>query len=191
MDTPPSTVTLSRIERAVEMASLAHGAQKRKGTEMPYLVHPCSVGLLLAGAGCPEDVVVAGLLHDTLEDTDLEPEAIRREFGDAVLAIVQGCSEPAKSVPWEERKRHTLHLLETASDEIRLVSCADKLHNVRSMGADRERLGEVVWTKFKRGREQQAWYYRGLVGALCREPLPAPGAELFHALSAAVTALFG
>jgi (p)ppGpp synthase/HD superfamily hydrolase len=149
------------------------------------------VGLLLAGAGCSEEVVIAGILHDTLEDTDLDPEVIRREFGEAVLAIVRGCTEPAKSVPWEERKRHTLHLLETTSDEIRLVSCADKLHNVRSMGTDRERLGEGVWAKFKRGREQQAWYYRGLVAALCREPLPEPGAPLFHALRVAVEALFG
>ena len=102
------------VEKAIEMAVQAHANQKRKGTDQPYIVHPLSVGMLLMKHGYPEHLVIAGLLHDTLEDTDLTEEEIRRVFGDPVAELVRGCSEPDKSLPWEERKKHTLSYLQTA-----------------------------------------------------------------------------
>ncbi len=104
---------------------------------------------------------------DTVEDTDLTLDDLHREFGEEVATIVAGCSEPPKSVPWEERKRHTLEHMLTASWEVRAVSCADKLHNLLSIESGYGTLGEEVWSRFKRGRSQQEWYYRGMANALC------------------------
>ncbi len=165
------------IDRAIELAARAHQGQVRKGTDNPYISHPYGVGMLLAGAGCDEEVVAAGILHDTVEDTSVTLEQLREQFGERVASIVEGCSEPHKGQGWEERKEHTLAYLPTAPREIRLVSLADKLHNARSVLADVRTGGEGVWSRFKRGRAQQEWYYRGLVAALCtpgagEEPLP-------------------
>jgi (p)ppGpp synthase/HD superfamily hydrolase len=165
------------IDRAIELAAEAHQGQVRKGTDIPYISHPYAVGMMLAASGCDEEVVAAGILHDTVEDTHVTLEQLREQFGERVASIVEGCSEPDKWQGWEERKQHTLAYLPTAPREIRLVSLADKLHNARSILADVHASGEGAWSRFKRGRAQQEWYYRGLVEALCvprrgEEPLP-------------------
>ncbi len=165
------------IQRAIELAARAHQGQVRKGTDIPYITHPYGVGMLLAAAGCDEEIVAAGILHDTVEDTDVTLEQLREQFGERVASIVEGCSEPEKGETWEHRKEHTLAYLPTAPREIRLVALADKLHNARSILTDARQGGEGVWSRFKRGRAQQEWYYRGLVEALCapregEEPLP-------------------
>jgi (p)ppGpp synthase/HD superfamily hydrolase len=155
------------IDLAIEMAAKAHQFQTRKATDVPYVSHPYAVGMMLARAGCPEEVIAAGILHDTVEDTCVTLEEIREQFGDKVAAIVEGCSEPDRSASWEERKAHTLNYLRTAPWEVRLVACADKLHNVCTIAAAYRELGEEVWDRFKRGRAEQEWYYRGLVDSLC------------------------
>ncbi|HEY0069998.1 MAG TPA: HD domain-containing protein [Chloroflexia bacterium] len=162
------------IDRAIELAARAHVGQVRKGTDIPYIAHPYAVGLMLAQAGCEDVIVAAGILHDTVEDTDVTLEQLREQFGERVASIVEGCSEPDRSKGWEARKEHTLAYLPTAPRDVRLVSLADKLHNARSILADLRRGGEETWLRFKRGRTQQAWYYRGLVAALCS---PRPGEE--------------
>ena len=158
---------LNRVDLAIEVATKAHKNQMRKTTDTPYISHPFSVGMILSRVGCTEDVIVAGILHDTVEDTDITLEYIRENFGEKVAAIVEGCSEPDKSLSWEERKEHTLEYLRTAPLEVLLVACADKLHNIRSISSEYCKIGDNVWERFKRGREKQEWYYRGLVESLC------------------------
>jgi (p)ppGpp synthase/HD superfamily hydrolase len=155
------------IDKAIQVAALAHEGQVRKGTSIPYITHPFAVGLMLARAGCPGEMVVAGILHDTVEDTGLALDYIEKEFGPRVAAIVEGCSEPDKSAPWEVRKRHTLDYLRAAPWEVRVVSCADKLHNLGTIATEHASVGEAVWTRFKRGRAEQEWYFRGLLAVLC------------------------
>ena len=121
---------MTAIFDAIEFAARAHRGQCRKGTKIPYIVHPLAVAKILIDAGCPEDVVVAGILHDTVEDTPLSLDEIRHAFGTAVARIVEGASEPDKSKPWEERKAHTIESLKTASEAVLLVSCADKIENL-------------------------------------------------------------
>ena len=155
------------IEEAMEFAARAHVGQVRKGTDIPYIAHPAAIGVLLARAGCDDEVVAAGILHDTVEDTEVTLEELREKFGERVAWIVEGCSEPDRWRTWEERKEHTLAYLPTAPREVRIVSLVDKLYNAQSIlrGA---RSGDTdLWSRFKRGREQQEWYYRGLVAALC------------------------
>lgn len=155
------------LDLAIEVAAKAHSGQFRKGTTIPYISHPYAVGMMLARAGCAEEIIAAGILHDTVEDTNLTIRYIREMFGDRVATIVEGCSEPDRSASWEERKRHTLEYLQTAPWEVRVVACADKLHNLRTIAAEYENMGDAVWSRFKRGRIEQEWYYRGLVESLC------------------------
>src|SRR5438270_10454843 len=113
---------MSTIDRAIELAATAHRHQVRKGTDIPYITHPYVVGIMLAQIGCDEEVVAAGILHDTVEDTPLTLDDIRAQFGDRVASIVEGCSEPDKSASWEHRKQHTLEYLKSAPWEVRIVS---------------------------------------------------------------------
>lgn len=154
------------IDKALKFASITHMEDKRKGTDIPYISHPVAVSMMLLQAGYNDEVVVAGLLHDSLEDTPVTVEQIEENFGNHVKSIVEGCSELDKSLSWEERKRHTIEYLESAPNEIRWVTCADKLHNARSMYEDYQAHGENIWSRFKRGREQQEWYYTSIIESL-------------------------
>ncbi len=134
-----------RLHRALDLAALAHNGQVRKdpGLAIPHVAHVCGVAFLLAGHGFEEDVVVAGLLHDVLEDSPrFEPEL--RAFGDRVHAIVRQVSEAAKGAPWRERKVRYANALRDAWPEAKAVSCADKIHNMQSILLSIER-GRPVW----------------------------------------------
>src|SRR5476649_2884608 len=144
---------MNLIDQAIEFAAKAHRYQFRKGTDIPYISHPFGVGMILQKAKCKEELIIAGILHDTLEDTDTTEEQLRNQFGEKVLKIVKGCSEPDKGASWEERKKHTLDYLKDAPVSIRQVTCADKLHNLRSIKRDLDSMGEVIWGKFKRGQD--------------------------------------
>lgn len=154
------------IEKALQTAAQAHANQFRKGTDIPYIIHPVAVGMILTKAGYNDTLVAAGILHDTVEDTDLTLHDIAREFGAAIAVIVEGCSEPDKSLSWQQRKEHTIEFLKSASSDIRAVACADKLHNIRSMINDYEQYGEEIWTRFNASKEKQKWYYSTIVTSL-------------------------
>ncbi len=153
------------IEEAIEIAAQAHDGQFRKGTQTPYITHPYAVGLILMDVGCSESVVIAGILHDTVEDTDLTLDCIRNSFGSIVADIVDGCSEN-KSLRWRERKTERIEALKSASTEVCLVTCADKLHNLRTVISEYDDIGEEVWDRFHGGIEAQEWYYRSVLNSL-------------------------
>ena len=179
------------LHEAIQVAAVAHRDQKRKGTDIPYITHPFMVAMILSQAGYPEDVIVAGVLHDTLEDTDLTLDDISSRFGNRVAGIVQGCSEEDRTLPWKARKQHTIDYLKTASPEVRAASCADKLHNVRCMAVDYREMGERLWVRFNAGRDDQEWYYRGLVANLCNRLNEESAGSIFHQLEDTVEELFG
>ncbi len=158
---------MTLLNSALIFAARSHNKQNRKGTDIPYIVHPVGVMLILIefGENDPE-ILAAALLHDTVEDTKVTHDQIRKEFGDRVAEIVKGCSEPDKDDTWENRKNHTIHYIKGAPRHIQLVSAADKLHNLRSMIKDYEELGDKVWSRFKRGKEDIAWYYRSVLTSL-------------------------
>lgn len=156
---------MSRIQEAIIFATLKHEGQKRKGTDLPYIVHPMEVMQILTALNCSENVIIAGILHDTLEDTDATPDEIKQLFGADVLAIVQSESED-KSKTWKERKQATIDHLKNASIETKLVCFADKLSNIRSMFRDKESIGEELWKRFNAGKKDIEWYYRQVAEAL-------------------------
>ena len=104
---------------------------------------------------------------------------------------MQGGSEPDKSLPWEERKRYTLDYLKIAPLAVRLVVCADKLHNIRTIATEHEKIGDQVWERFRKGRSDQEGYYRGLVESLCNRPDNQGHESLFQQLKSEVEGFFG
>jgi (p)ppGpp synthase/HD superfamily hydrolase len=155
-----------RFEEALIYATRLHAGQKRKGTSLPYVTHLLAVASIALEYGANEDEALAALLHDAVEDQGGEPirEEIRRRFGETVLEIVDGCTDGVGSPkpPWRERKEAYLAHLPLASPSVRLVSAADKLHNLRSILKDYREVGETVWSRFKGGKEGTLWYYRSL-----------------------------
>lgn len=154
------------IERACELAIQAHAGQFRKGTDIPYISHPMAVSIILAKAGATTDAVIAGILHDVVEDSKVSLEEVDELFGNRVRVLVEACSEPDKSRPWEERKRETLESLQDADRDVWLITLVDKINNIRITLREYEVCGEEIWNRFNRGRQKQEWYYRGLVEAL-------------------------
>lgn len=157
---------LNTIEKAFQFALTKHVGQYRKGTDIPYITHPFAVSMILKHHQYSDDVVAAGLLHDTLEDTETTEEELRDLFGENVHGLVQAASEKDKTLSWEERKRHTINELALKSTDQLAVIIADKLHNLRSIQEDINTIGEAVWDRFNRGKRQQSWYYMSIVNAL-------------------------
>ena len=121
------------IEKAIEYAARAHDQQYRKSSNLPYVSHPVTVGFYLMQVGAKENVIAAGILHDVIEDTNSTYTELQEEFGYEIAKLVEGCSEPDKSLSWEERKAHTIHYLKEAPLGIKQIASADKLHNLRTI----------------------------------------------------------
>ncbi|HJR53291.1 MAG TPA: HD domain-containing protein [Gemmatimonadota bacterium] len=163
----------SRFVKAVERACDWHDGQVRKGTGVPYVSHLLAVTSLVLEAGGDEEQAIAAMLHDAVEDRpDLaSPEAIREEFGDRVADIVVECSDREHGVEgtaenWRARKEAYVRSLSSASRDALLVSCADKLHNARSLLRDLVQEKEAVWDRFNQtDPAEQLWYYRALAEA--------------------------
>ena len=165
---------------AIEFAARAHREHYRKGTKIPYVIHPISVAKILIEYDCSLELIVAGLLHDTVEDTSIILTDIRKAFGEKVAELVESTSEPNKSDTWENRKRHTIGQLKTAPMDVLILSCADKLDNIRSIKEDYERFGESVWKRFRRAKDSQRWYYSALADVFMNRAEGEPGATLFR-----------
>lgn len=159
-----------RFIEALAYATTLHKTQVRKGSSTPYIAHLLGVSSIALEYGAGEDEAIAALLHDAVEDQGGAPtrEEIRRRFGLRVVAIVDGCtdSDTIPKPPWRERKEAYIGHLQQASDSVRLISAADKLHNARSVLKDYRQLGDEVWQRFKGGRDGTLWYYRAVVQAL-------------------------
>ena len=153
------------IHKAIKFAALKHAGQVRKGTDIPYISHPMEAMQILTKENCSDAVIIAGILHDVLEDTETLSSEILDLFGENVLKIVIAESED-KSKTWKERKQVTLDTLKTASLEVKQVCCADKLSNLRSMVADMEIVGDKLWDRFNASKADILWYYSGIIAAL-------------------------
>jgi len=121
---------------------------------------------LVLEAGGDEDMAIAALLHDVVEDCGGMPRLreVRKQFGPRVAKIVEGCTDSFgdPKPEWMARKKNYLGEVKHADIETRLVSAADKLHNVRTILADYRQDGESVWKRFSGKREATLWYYRAL-----------------------------
>jgi (p)ppGpp synthase/HD superfamily hydrolase len=178
------------IFRAIEFAAAAHRGQYRKGTRLPYILHPMNAARLLIDANCEEHVVTAALLHDVLEDTSATAEELVSIFGPRVCELVVAVTEPDKVTSWEDRKNHTLAILRESDAEVLLVALADKLDNIRSIREDMALHGESTWKRFRRGRDHQRWYYESLCEIFLQRVREEPGKALVESLVDEVRAVF-
>ena len=153
------------IEEAVAFARRAHAGAVRKGTNIPYITHPMETAVIISLMTEDEDLVVAALLHDVIEDTDVTPEELEERFGRRVTELVLEETED-KSGSWFERKSATVEHLKHATLENKMLTLADKLSNLRSTARDYMMVGEDIWQRFnEKDMSKHKWYY----GSIMRE----------------------
>jgi (p)ppGpp synthase/HD superfamily hydrolase len=191
---PEGSMLSSRYKDAMMFAAQLHDRQTRKGTEVAYLTHLMSVSALVMENGGDEEQGIAALLHDALEDQGAEYEseylqeprngraALKRDielkYGSRVLAIVIGCTDDEDFAKppegergsidnWRSRKlAYIEHINHTTDVGLLRVSCADKLHNARTILLDLYEHGAAVWSRFRSAnRENVLWYYGSLAKA--------------------------
>jgi len=163
-----------RINHALAFAAKHHDRQVRKGTRLPYLTHPANVAIVLTRYGRDEDTIIAGILHDVIEDCvrenytrDMLAQRIGDKFGmsvlDTVLAVtMRNVDDHGTDLSSEERRDDYLERLANASESARWVCAADKLHNAGTIVADLKRTIDpsTVWGRFSAGREGTVRWYR-------------------------------
>jgi (p)ppGpp synthase/HD superfamily hydrolase len=164
-----------RFTRAIDYARQVH-VNYRKGTSVPFMAHLLGVTSLVMGESghvrflVTEDMVIGALLHDAVEDEGGLPRLrdIEANFGKEVANIVEGCSDSvaedsSRKQEWEVRKITYINRLHNESEGTLLVSVADKLYNARAILEDYREVGEALWSRFKRGRKEQLWYFTELI----------------------------
>lgn len=152
------------IHKAIEFAAKKHDGQVRKGTTTPYIVHPMEVMYYLTLSGADQTTIIAGLLHDVVEDTPTTIEEVEKEFGLDVARLVMFETED-KSKPWLQRKTENILRIKNAPKNAQFICCADKLSNLKSIYYD-SKTDPNVWSRFTGTKEQSKEYYRQMIEAL-------------------------
>lgn len=178
--------------KAMNFAITAHEGQFRKGDKTPMVTHPIRVAETLKQYGFSEEAVIAGYLHDTVEDTDVTLDDIERKFGAEVRRIVAGNTED-KTKTWQERKQHTINWIREAPLDVRALIVADKLDNLISLIEYHRGSGEVMWDSFNAGRSEQEWYFRSVANGMYTPSVdihPDDFPAYFHEYKVLVNTLF-
>jgi len=187
-----------RINHAFAFAAKHHDQQVRKGTRLPYLTHPANVAIILTRYGCSEDTVVAGILHDVVEDCvrdnmtrEMLEERIGRKFGDGVLATVlmvthRKMDDDGIELSSDDKKSDYLERLSLANEDALWVCAADKVHNANSILSDLRRTSfpETVWGRFNVGKDGTVAWYRRVAVRLREVGFAAPIVDELEAAAA-------
>lgn len=156
-----------KLNEGIAFAAQCHQGQMRKMANTPYILHPMEVAAIIGTMTDSEDVMIAGLLHDTIEDCNADPREIRERFGPRVSALVQSETEdklsdrpPAET--WKERKEESLLMLQHTKDrDVKILWLADKLSNIRSFYREYQKQGDGVWQGLhQKDPAMQGWYYK-------------------------------
>ena len=165
--------TISLMDRAIIFATRAHSGTYRKGTSIPYIVHPIEAAAIVSTMTDDPDMIAAAVLHDVVEDTDATVEEIRFFFNDHIARLVEAESEnKRKDLPpqetWMIRKMETLNFLRNDADrEAKILALADKLSNIRAIHRDQNTVGDKLWERFNEKRkDKHGWMYRQVAEAL-------------------------
>lgn len=162
----------SLLDKAIIFATNAHKNTERRGKGFPYIIHPLEVVSIVSTMTSDQELLAAAVLHDTIEDTDVTLEDIKREFGDNVAKIVKSESDAvyeglSDSESWKMRKSQTISRLAKAPLDAKIVAMGDKLSNLRAIYRDYLAIGKNVWEKFHiKDSKEQEWYYRSLSESL-------------------------
>jgi (p)ppGpp synthase/HD superfamily hydrolase len=164
-----------RIARAIRFSIRTHEIhqkQKRKGKDIPYVTHPLIVGLILARAGASEDEVIAGILHDTIEDSPshkpVTREILAERFGGNVAALVDSVTEQHRDLPWDDRKRAALDHLAKGSHGTLLLKSADIISNTTELIDDYRKGGEATFARFNAPKDKTIGHTIKAIGAILK-----------------------
>ena len=162
----------SFLDRAIEFAVKAHANTERRGKGFPYIVHPLEAMEIVASMTPDQELLAAAALHDTIEDTSVTLDDLRREFGDRVAAIVEAESDKfLEGIPdeasWHQRKQAAIDRIAAAPFESKIVAMGDKLSNMRAIWRDYQEQGDELWKIFHaKDKKDHEWHYRGLAASL-------------------------
>lgn len=164
------------IQKSIDFATDAHEVKqkhKRKGKDVPYITHLLSVGLILARVTDDQNIIAAGILHDTIEDCKPQGTVTRKiieaEFNESVARMVDDVTEKDKALPWLERKMAALQHIKAMSHDSQLVKSADVLHNLSELVQDLEKDGNTtVWPRFNASKADTIKRYDVLITELAR-----------------------
>lgn len=179
------------LTEAIQFATYWHREGLRKGTDMPYIVHPLEVMHNLYLMGADKKLMAAGVLHDVVEDTPVTIQMIQEIFGKEVAILVDSHTEHNKELPWEERKCIALTELACSPQRVQMLVLADKLANIRAMNRDYKVVGVDLWKRFNRGKDKQAWYYHRGAHALSKLANNEATAPAYQEFCSLVEQLFG
>lgn len=154
-----------KLNQAIIYATKKHEGQVRKGTVIPYIVHPIETMNILVSMKADTTLRIAGVLHDVVEDTDATMEEIRELFG-AEAAELIGCHSEDKSKTWKERKETDIQETLAGTRSLKMLVMADKVANLRDLYRDVQDVKEKVWERFNASKEMQSWYYSKMIDAL-------------------------
>lgn len=163
----------SLVDKAIKFAVDAHANTERRGKGFPYVIHVLEAMEIVSTVTNDPELLAAAALHDTVEDTDVTIDVIRKEFGDRIAGIVEAESDNIdtggpESQTWRERKQKAISRLKDASMDAKTVAIGDKLSNMRAIARDYEVRGDKLWELFHApgGRVDHEWHYRGLAASL-------------------------
>ena len=170
-----------RLDLALRKAAWAHeqANQHRKGTDIPYIIHPFGTMLIASSATDDEDVLIACLMHDVLEDVDSEiysEDDMRKDFGNRVVKLVKDVTKSGEITDWHKRSQAYLnHLEHAASDGAVIVSASDKIHNLQSVLTDYKTVGADLWQIFTtKSKDDQIWWYKSILAVITKRGAPKP-----------------
>ncbi len=162
-----------RVQQAIRFMVKTHEIyqkQKRKGKDIPYLAHPLTVAMILARSGASEDLVIAGILHDTIEDSVPEKrvtkEMLAGRFGGAVADLVESVTELDKRIEWEARKHEALERIAAYSRDSILLKSADVIANNAELLEDHAVEGDATFERFSASKEQTIGHTSRVLDAL-------------------------
>lgn len=156
-----------RLDDAIEFATKKHTEQTRKRENTPYILHPLEAAAVAAELTKDEDILIAAVLHDTVEDTDTSIDEVREKFGNRVAELVESETENKREdLPpeetWEIRKKESLEHLKNSTDPaVKILWLADKVSNIRTLYRLYQKEGDDLWNHFNmKDIKKQAWYYK-------------------------------
>ena len=165
--------TLTLLDHAIIFATKAHSGTTRKGTNVPYIVHPIEAAAIVSAMTDDEEVIAAAVLHDVIEDTEATREDLLARFGRRITDLVMNESEDKRrnlpaALTWKTRKQETITFLETEADtDAKMLALADKLANLRAIHRDQCIIGDKIWERFnEKDKNMHAWMYRSIAKAL-------------------------
>ena len=156
---------MQKLDYAILFATKAHDGQRRKTDNVDMIFHPFTVGMLLQRVGADDDTVIAGILHDVVEDTKYTLDDIENIFGKNVRNIVDEVTED-KSLEFKKRKEEAIEKVRNASLQGKMVECADKINNLESLYDLLQEKGAEVWKNFNKPYSEQKWYYTEMYQAV-------------------------